>query len=49
MVKTFKTESFTGKQRFSQFYDTFHEDINEMNQSEARVELISEYLNLKEF
>ena len=24
MVKTFKTEAFTGKQRFTQFYDTFN-------------------------
>ncbi len=48
MVQTFKTESKTGKERFAQIYDNFYQDLNEMNDSEARVELISEYLNQKE-
>lgn len=48
MVQTFKTESKTGKERFAQIYGTFYEDMQELNNSEARVELITEYLNQKE-
>lgn len=48
MIQTFKTESKTGKERFSQIYDSFYEDIQQLNDSEARVELITEYLAQKE-
>lgn len=48
MVQTFKTESKSGKERFAHIYDSFHEDIEALNNSEARVELISEYLDQKE-
>ena len=27
MIETFKVESFSGKQRFDKFYDTYTEDI----------------------
>lgn len=48
MIQTFKTESKTGKERFAQIYDSFYEDIQLLNDSEARVELITEYLAQKE-
>ena len=48
MIQTFKTESKTGKERFAQLYDSFYEDIQLLNDSEARVELITEYLAQKE-
>ena len=48
MVQTFKTESKTGKERFNNIYSGFYEEIEQLNNSQARVELISEYLNQKE-